>query len=102
MKVLEGKPVSVSPGNQLEALVREIEVYQSEIAEHRRKLEKVHDQLRHSYSRYNELFEMAPVAFLALDRQGRICEVNAKGGSLLGSENGSLTGQPFLMFISSP
>jgi PAS domain S-box-containing protein len=102
MKVLEGKPVSVSPGNQLEALVREIEVYQSEIAEHRRKLEKVRDQLRHSYSRYNELFEMAPVAFLALDRQGRVCEVNAKGGSLLGSENGSLIGQPFLMFISSP
>jgi len=72
-----------------------------EIAEHRRKLEKMRDQLRESYSRYNELYELAPVAFVALDKQGRICEINAKCASLLGSENGSVIGRPFLIFVAT-
>src|ERR1044071_6466885 len=102
MKVVERKPVSARSGNRVEALIQKIEVYQSEISEHRRKLENLRDQLRQSCARYNELYEMAPVAFLALDRQGRVLEINAKSASLLGSESGSLIGRPFLTFISSP
>src|SRR5258705_7592741 len=101
MKVLERKFVSTGSTTQIETLVRKIEAYQSEIAEHRRKLEKMRDQLRDSYTRYNELYELAPIAFLALDRQGRVCEINAKGVSLLGSQDGSLIGRPFLMFVAS-
>ena len=59
------------------------------------------DQLRDSYTRYNQLYELAPIAFLALDKQGRVCEINAKGVSLLGSQNSSLLGRPFLMFVST-
>src|SRR5436309_1749657 len=102
MKVVARKATPVRSPNHLETLVHKIETYQSEIAEHRRKLEKMRDQLRDSYSRYNDLYELAPVAFVVLDRQGRISEINAKCASLLGSKNGSLIGRPFLMFVATP
>jgi PAS domain S-box-containing protein len=100
MKVVDRKSPSVAPASSIETLVRRIEGYQSEIAEHRRKLEKMREKLRESYSRYNELYELAPVAFLTLDKQGRIAEINAKGVSLFGFHNGSSIGRPFLMFVS--
>jgi len=70
MKALEDNRAFSASSTRLKTLVRKIEGYQQEIAEHRRKLEQTRDQLRDSYSRYSELYELAPVAFLALNKRG--------------------------------
>ena len=70
MKLLgKRKSVLSSPPKRIETLVRKIESYQLEIEEHRQKLEKMRDALRDSSSRYVELYELAPVGFLTLDRK---------------------------------
>jgi PAS domain S-box-containing protein len=88
------------PNSRLQALVQKIETYQQEIVEHRQKLQEVRGQLRDSYSRYTELYELAPVGFLTLDRKGCICEVNEKGARLLGFSAGWLFGRPFVVFVA--
>jgi PAS domain S-box-containing protein len=99
MKALETKPLSSASTTRIDSLVRKIQSYQTEIAEHQQKLEKTRDQLRQSYARYTDLYELAPVAFLTLDKKARIRELNAKGASLLGFQRDWLIGRPFLVFI---
>src|ERR1044071_8246160 len=100
MKALE-QGNGLSPfSTRISDVIRRIESYQLEIAEHRQKLEAVRDQLRESYARYENLYELAPVAFLALDKQACICEINAKGASLLGFRSNWLIGRPFLTFVA--
>jgi PAS domain S-box-containing protein len=101
MKLLERKPVFSTSSTRIDTLVRKIEGFQLEIAEHRRKLDKTRDQLRDSDLRYQELYELSPVAFLALDKQARITAINSQGASLLGFHSSWLMGRPFLVFIAT-
>jgi PAS domain S-box-containing protein len=50
--------------------------------------------------RYHDLYEMAPVGFLTLDRRGRILELNEKAARLLGFPMAWLLGRPLLVFIA--
>lgn len=46
------------------------------------------------------LFDGAPVASFLLDGQGRILEVNRRGGALLGFDREALLGQPLGRFVA--
>jgi len=81
-------------------MVRDIENYQAEIRAHRQKLEEVRGQLRDSYTRYTELYELAPVGFLTLDKKGRIRELNGKAARLLGFPAAWLIDRPFVVFVA--
>src|SRR5262245_36774391 len=50
--------------------------------------------------RYDNLYEATQIAFYALDRQGRICEVNEKGARLLGFPTHWLIGRIFVVFVA--
>ena len=100
MKAPKDNTDSAPSNRRIGNLVRKLESYQTEIAEQQQKLEKVRNQLRDTYSRYTDLYELAPVGFLALDKQARISEINAKGAALLGFRSAWLIGRPFLVFIS--
>ncbi len=52
--------------------------------------------LRH----YHDLYDVAPVGFFTLDRQGRICEVNEKGARLLGFASEWLRRRTFAVFVA--
>jgi len=45
--------------------------------------------------KYTELYEFAPVGYLTLDSNGKICEVNLTGASLLGIERTQLIDKKF-------
>jgi len=70
-----------------------------------RELESAHESslAKAAYSaadEYEELYQIAPIGFFTLDRQGRICEVNERGARLLGFPAGWLIGRAFVVFVA--
>src|SRR5882724_11005783 len=80
---IEVQAPTKASSSRVGSMVRDIENYQAEIRAHRKKLEEVRGQLRDSYTRYTELYELAPVGFLTLDRKGRIRELTGTAAGLL-------------------
>ncbi len=58
------------------------------------------DQLAESLRRYEELYDLAPVAFFTLDKRGAILGLNKAGGTLLGFRTEWLHDRPFIVFVS--
>jgi PAS domain S-box-containing protein len=57
-------------------------------------------ELEESRSHYADLFDFAPVGYLALDRNGCIRAVNVTGAQLLGQKREALVGRPLLPFVA--
>jgi PAS domain S-box-containing protein len=57
-------------------------------------------ELEAAIQRYVELFEFAPIAYVSLDRVGRIQEINLAAANLLGGSRGSLIGRPFTLHVT--
>jgi PAS domain S-box-containing protein len=53
-----------------------------------------------SVERYRDFFSIAPIGFYILDRQGRICELNEKGASLMSFPLNWLVGKAFVVFVA--
>jgi len=58
------------------------------------------DETRARNERYHELYDIAPIGFFNLDRQGRIRELNEEGARLLGFPSAWLLGKSFLVFVA--
>ena len=56
--------------------VGHIEKIQNELAHYIRKFKETQTQLQLTSSRYKELYELAPVGFVTLARNGRILKIN--------------------------
>jgi PAS domain S-box-containing protein len=94
-------PSIVAP-HRLRSLLEEVETYRGQLTTERRKLDEARAQLRESYSKYDELYELAPVGFLTLDRHGRIRELNEKAARLIAFPSGWLLDKPFVVFVAKP
>ena len=97
---IEVQAPTKASSSRVGSMVQDIENYQAEIRAHRKKLEEVRGQLRDSYTRYTELYELAPVGFLTLDRKGRIRELNGTAARLLGFAATWLIDRPFVVFVA--
>src|SRR5258707_15057032 len=86
--------------NRADRLVQEIGGHRSELPGQQMKLEETREQLHEAFGRYQDLYELAPVGFLTLDRRGRILELNEKAARLLGFPVAWLHGRPFFVFIA--
>ena len=73
----------------------------AQLFEQRLQLEQAHARLRASFARYDELYELAPVGFMTLDRRCRIRELNENAARLLGFSSSWLIGRPFIVFIAN-
>jgi len=49
---------------------------------------------------YRELYDLAPVSFLTLDKRGLISGLNKAAAAMLGFRSEWLRGRPFLVFIA--
>ncbi len=65
-------------------------------------LRSAHQELEASQHRYADLYDLAPVCFLTLDRQGCIREINQTATQLLGWPSAHLLGRPLLPHIAPP
>lgn len=72
-------------------------------------LEMQNDELRQAYAdlqtvrdKYTDLYDFAPVAYLTLDENGFVCEINLAGSALLGVGKTDIAGKLLVMWIAPP
>lgn len=84
----------------VENLMHELQVHQIEPEMQHDELQRTHLALEESSDRYLDLFEFAPVGYLALTAAGLIAEVNFSAATLLGVERKKLLLCPLSRYIA--
>lgn len=77
--------------------VHELRVHQEEVRVQQDQLLEAQGLLEASRDRYADLFDFAPVAYVTLDRNGVVLDMNLQAASLLDMERGRAVGLPLLM-----
>jgi len=96
-RTAQGKPAAV-PAQEL---LHGFQVRQTELEMQNESLRQVQAALEASRDRYVDLFDFAPVGYLAIDEGGLIAELNLAAANLLGESRSKLTGRHFAQFIAS-
>lgn len=86
---------------KLKRVVHELQVHQVELEMQNRRLREAHEQLEESRNLYADLYDLAPLAYVTLDRNGIIREMNLSAAELLGKDRSRLVGSPFFLLVSS-
>ncbi|MGM0574332.1 MAG: ATP-binding protein [Myxococcota bacterium] len=87
------QPLSRLTGEDLEALVHELEIHHVELEVQNEELRRAQADLAEARDRYRDLYELAPVGYLTLDEQGVIVRANQAMSKLCGVETGDLLGR---------
>ena len=82
-------------------LIEDLEAFQYEIETQNEQLRQSQAELAATRDKYQDLFELAPVGFISLERNGAICEINSTGAAMLGRECRHLIGVSIFQFASS-
>jgi PAS domain S-box-containing protein len=86
-------PRSTPARGNRERLLYELEVHKVELEMQNEALREDRELLEKSQTRYAELYELAPVGHLTLDRSGSVQELNIACAALLGKERTFLRGK---------
>jgi PAS domain S-box-containing protein len=80
-------------------LQNDLNVYQIELEMQNEQLHTTQADLEASRTRYQDLYDQAPVAYLTLNEQGRIRQANLTAAAMMGVPRGMLLDYPFTHFI---
>jgi diguanylate cyclase (GGDEF)-like protein/PAS domain S-box-containing protein len=89
------KPSSQEPRD----LLQELQIHHVELEMQNEQLRQTQVELETALTKYTDLYDFAPVAYLTLDDRGRILEANLTATRLLGIERSRLVQQPLAPFI---
>jgi PAS domain S-box-containing protein len=92
-------PSQLSP-QEIREMIHELNVYQVELEAQNDELIKLHNDLEAERNKYYDLYDLAPVGYFTIDREGTILEINLTGASLLGLERKMVKGKPLHKFIT--
>ena len=84
-----------------ERLAYELEANRVELEMQNRELREMQAQLEASRDLYADLYDAAPVGYVALDRKGGIAAINLTGARMLGTERPQVRGKPFSAFLAA-
>ena len=85
--------------NEAQRLIHELRVHQIELEMQNDELRRVQGELEASRDRYSDLYDFAPVGYLAISEKGLILEANLTVTEMLGVERGRLIGQSLSRFV---
>lgn len=91
-----GRRPPAAPGPDYEQVLHDLRVHQEELEQQNQALREAQGLLEESRNRYTELYDLAPLGYVTLDRQSVIQEINLTGARLLGIERSTLVGKPFI------
>src|SRR5664279_3948432 len=91
-------PETLSP-EETKQLFHELRVHQIELEMQNEELRRTQNELECSRTRYFDLYDLAPVGYLALSEQGLIQEANLAAATMLGVERDALVKQPITRLI---
>ncbi len=81
-------------------LIHELRVHQIELEMQNQELRRTQEALEASRARYFERYDLAPVGYFTVSRQGLILEANLAAATLLGVPRGALVKQPLAGYIA--
>ncbi len=82
-------------------LLHELQVHQIELEMQNEELRQAVESAETALKKYTMLFDLAPVGFLTIDRDGTICELNFTAADLLGEKRFSLINNSIKLFIDN-
>ena len=88
------------PESDLLKLIHELEVHQVELEMQTEELQHSQLRLEDSRKKYFDLYDLAPIGYVTLDRRGLIGEINLTAAELLGTERRRLNGAVFMRFVA--
>jgi PAS domain S-box-containing protein len=97
----ESKSLEVLSSDELVSLLHELQVHQIELQMQNEELRSAQEELERSRKKYFELFDLAPLGYLSLDKMGVILEANLTAGGLLGFPRSHLLRRTFRDFVVS-
>jgi len=98
-RIATGSPDAVLAQRPAKELLHILQVHQIELEMQNENLRQAQLALEESRDRYVNLYDFAPLAYLTLDAQGMIFEINLTGAGLLGVERQKLIRQRFARLI---
>ena len=87
------------PPSQTDRLLAELQIHQIELEMQNEELRRTQEALEVSRARYFDLYDLAPMGYVALAERGLIGEANLAAATLLGATRGALVGQPLSHFV---
>jgi PAS domain S-box-containing protein len=80
-------------------LLQELHIHQVELEMQNEQMRQTQAELETALTRYTDLYDFAPVAYLTLDDRGWVLEANLTAARLLATERSRLVQQPLAPFI---
>ncbi len=93
-----GRPGGAASGEARKVL-HELRVHQIELEMQNEELRRAQNELEAARARYFDLYDLAPVGYLALSEQGLVLEANLTAIVMLGVARSALLKQPLTRFI---
>ena len=84
---------------ELLSLPRKVQMYQIELEMQNAELQNARNKLEAALQQYTELYDLAPVGYFTLDRNGTISRANLTGASLLGVERSRLISRNLEVYV---
>ena len=82
-------------------LLHELQVHQIELEMQNEELHKAVETAETALRKYTILYDLAPMGYLTLDRDGTICELNFTAADMLGERRFSLVNNNIKLFINN-
>lgn len=100
LRELQADPRLQQQLDDYQRLVHELQVHQIELEMQNRELRSAQQLLEESRSHYADLFDLAPVAYCMLDRDGRIQAANLTASALLRVDRAALIDRLLVSFVA--
>ncbi len=85
----------------LPQILQELQIHQIELELQNDELRHTQEMLQLAQKKYFDLYNLAPVGYLTLDKRGIILDLNLTGAEMLGQSKENLLNRPFLIHLSS-
>ena len=92
-------PADVLPADKTRQLIHELQVHQIELELQNEELRRAQAELALAHAHYFDLFDLAPVGYVTLDKHGLLLQANLKAANLLGVARQSLPMRPISRYI---
>jgi PAS domain S-box-containing protein len=99
-RLIERKRAANLPLRDPERIVHELEVHQMELEIQNEELRESRIELETALARYTEIFDFAPIGYVAITLDGTIREINHVAARLLGAARAHFTGANFNKLVT--
>jgi len=97
---LDQEPSTGAATRSVDEFLHELQVHQIELEMQNEELRRAQVVMEEMRDRYLDLYELAPVGYITLTREGMIAEANLTGAAMLGVDRKNLLGRRFAAFVS--